>query len=132
MLKTAGSLSRVSWSDVTRRIFQEVDHFNFLKTVLGTQGYNGLFFPKPDSPCLYIKGNNGPDGCAIFFREDKFELLKTVTRVLEVWRVQSNQVSPLFEAAHSHEMCFTAPPGQTHRHASMRQDPLGSHSIDSC
>jgi len=82
-------------SDVTHGIFQEVDHFNFLKTVLGTQGYNGMFFPKPDSPCLYIKGNNGPDGCAIFFREDKFELLKTVTRVLEVWRVQSNQVSPL-------------------------------------
>ncbi|KDR21508.1 nocturnin isoform X2 [Zootermopsis nevadensis] len=72
---------------------QEVDHFNFLKTVLGTQGYNGMFFPKPDSPCLYIKGNNGPDGCAIFFREEKFELLKTETRVLEVWRVQSNQVA---------------------------------------
>jgi nocturnin len=71
-----------------------VDHFNFLKTVLGTQGYRGAFFPKPDSPCLYIKGNNGPDGCAIFFREDKFELLKVETRVLEVWRVQSNQVSP--------------------------------------
>jgi hypothetical protein len=101
-------------SDVTYRIFQEVDHFNFLKTVLSTQGYNGIFFPKPDSPCLYIKGNNGPDGCAIFFREDKFELLKTVTRVLEVWRVQSNQVSPLFEAVASHEMSFTAPPGQTH------------------
>lgn len=72
---------------------QEVDHFSFLKTVLATQGYNGCFFPKPDSPCLYIKGNNGPDGCAIFFREDKFELLQTVTRVLEVWRVQSNQVA---------------------------------------
>lgn len=72
---------------------QEVDHFNFVRTVLRTQGYNGMFFPKPDSPCLYIKGNNGPDGCAIFFREDKFEVLKTVTRVLEVWRVQSNQVA---------------------------------------
>ncbi|PNF20554.1 Nocturnin [Cryptotermes secundus] len=72
---------------------QEVDHFNFLKTVLGTQGYRGAFFPKPDSPCLYIKGNNGPDGCAIFFKEDKFELLKVETRVLEVWRVQSNQVA---------------------------------------
>jgi nocturnin len=80
-----------------------VDHFNFLKTVLGTQGYSGIFFPKPDSPCLYIKGNNGPDGCAIFFREDKFEVLKTVTRVLEVWRVQSNQVSPVSGAV-SREM----------------------------
>ncbi|XP_069701047.1 nocturnin isoform X3 [Periplaneta americana] len=72
---------------------QEVDHFNFLKKVLGSQGYSGMFFPKPDSPCLYIKGNNGPDGCAIFFRDDKFELLKAETRILEVWRVQSNQVA---------------------------------------
>jgi nocturnin len=89
-------------SDFTYRIFQEVDHFNFLKGVLGTQGYRGMFFPKPDSPCLYIKGNNGPDGCAIFFREDKFELLTTATRVLEVWRVQSNQVSPLCQAVVRH------------------------------
>ncbi|KAJ8867420.1 hypothetical protein PR048_031221 [Dryococelus australis] len=72
---------------------QEVDHFSFLKTILATQGYEGMFFPKPDSPCLYIKGNNGPDGCAIFYRKDKFELLKMETRVLEVWRVQSNQVA---------------------------------------
>ncbi|PSN54887.1 Nocturnin [Blattella germanica] len=54
-----------------------------LQSVLATQGYKGMFFPKPDSPCLYIKGNNGPDGCAIFFREDKFELLKMETRILE-------------------------------------------------
>lgn len=52
-----------------------------------------MFFPKPDSPCMYIKDNNGPDGCAIFFRSNRFELVKCETRVLEVWRVQSNQVS---------------------------------------
>lgn len=72
---------------------QEVDHFSFLKKVLGSQGYSGMFFPKPDSPCLYIQGNNGPDGCAIFYRNNKFDLLKLETRVLEVWRVQSNQVA---------------------------------------
>lgn len=74
---------------------QEVDHFNFLNHVLDTQGYTGMFFPKPDSPCFYIRGNNGPDGCAIFYRRDKFELLKTETRILEIWGVQSNQVSLL-------------------------------------
>nr|CAD7445236.1 unnamed protein product [Timema bartmani] len=74
---------------------QEVDHFNFLKKVLGSLGYSGMFFPKPDSPCLYIKGNNGSDGCAIFYRKDKLELLKMETRILEVWRVQSNQVAIL-------------------------------------
>lgn len=70
-----------------------MDHFNFLKQVLGTQGYKGMFFPKPDSPCLYINGNNGPDGCAIFYRDKKFDLLESDTRILEVWRVQSNQVA---------------------------------------
>lgn len=74
---------------------QEVDHFHFLTQVLGTQGYVGMFFPKPDSPCLYINGNNGPDGCAIFFRQNKFDLLKKESRVLELWRVQSNQVAVL-------------------------------------
>lgn len=72
---------------------QEVDHFKFLKTVLGTQNYEGVFFPKPDSPCLYISENNGPDGCAIFYKKDKLELLDYHTRILEVWRVQSNQVA---------------------------------------
>ncbi|KAJ8919962.1 hypothetical protein NQ315_006491 [Exocentrus adspersus] len=74
---------------------QEVDHFNFLSHVLDTQGYTGMFVPKPDSPCFYIHGNNGPDGCAIFYRQDKFELVKAETRVLEIWRVQSNQVALL-------------------------------------
>lgn len=72
---------------------QEVDHFNFLKTILSTQNYDGIFFPKPDSPCLYVKENNGPDGCAIFFKKSKYEITNYATRVLEVWRVQSNQVA---------------------------------------
>lgn len=72
---------------------QEVDHFKFLERMLGSQNYNGIFFPKPDSPCLYIQDNNGPDGCAIFYKRDKFELINFDTRVLEVWRVQSNQVA---------------------------------------
>ncbi|XP_054275285.1 nocturnin isoform X2 [Macrosteles quadrilineatus] len=74
---------------------QEVDHFKFLQKVLGTQGFSGTFFPKPDSPCMYIKGNNGPDGCAIFYNTERYELVKLETRILEVWRVQSNQVAIL-------------------------------------
>jgi len=71
---------------------QEIDHFKFFEKALGAMGYSGVFFPKPDSPCVYIKGNNGPDGCALFFRKERFELLHTDTRVIEVWKVQSNQV----------------------------------------
>lgn len=61
--------------------------------MLATISYEGIFFPKPDSPCLYITKNNGPDGCAIFFKKHKFDLVNFDTRVLEVWRIQSNQVT---------------------------------------
>lgn len=87
---------------------QEVDHFKFLQNILGSQNYEGIFFPKPDSPCLYIEENNGPDGCAIFFKRDKFELKSYETRILEVWRVQSNQVAiaaNLYVKALGREIC---------------------------
>lgn len=71
---------------------QEVDHFSFLDRYLSTQGFTGKFFPKPDSPCVYIADNNGPDGCAIFYNTDKYELVSNHSRVIEVWRVESNQV----------------------------------------
>ncbi|XP_039286262.1 nocturnin isoform X2 [Nilaparvata lugens] len=74
---------------------QEVDHFNYFQKTLSTQGFKGIFFPKPDSPCIYIKDNNGPDGCAIFYREDRFDLVRSENRILEVWTVQSNQVAVL-------------------------------------
>lgn len=61
--------------------------------MLDTQGYSGTFFPKPDSPCFYIDGNNGPDGCAIFYKKNKFELLLLQNKILDIWKVQSNQVS---------------------------------------
>ncbi|XP_045119502.1 nocturnin-like isoform X2 [Portunus trituberculatus] len=74
---------------------QEVDHFGYLEKVLARQGYRGVFMPKPDSPCLYLPNNNGPDGCAIFWDDNKFELVKKESRVVEVWHVQSNQVAIL-------------------------------------
>ncbi|XP_043189108.1 nocturnin-like isoform X2 [Amphibalanus amphitrite] len=87
---------------------QEVDHFKFFQKALGTIGYSGVFFEKPDSPCIYIKGNNGPDGCALFFRNERFELVRTETRVIEVWKVQSNQVvvlAILRDRRTGHEVC---------------------------
>jgi nocturnin len=71
---------------------QEVDHFSLLERALGSVGYSGRFVPKPDSPCIYLPENNGPDGCAIFYKNSKFSLISESKRVLEVWRVQSNQV----------------------------------------
>jgi len=75
---------------------QEVDHYSFLENALGSIGFQGMFLPKPDSPCIYLQGNNGPDGCAIFFNRSKFEMVRMETRILEVWHtVQSNQVALL-------------------------------------
>ncbi len=54
---------------------QEVDHFQFLQRSLSALGYRGLFLPKPDSPCLYLEDNSGPDGCAIFYNADRSEQL---------------------------------------------------------
>ena len=71
---------------------QEIDHFSFFRKALATLGYVGHFTPKPDSPCLYLADNSGPDGCAIFYKKDKFDLVTLDSRVLEVWNVQSNQV----------------------------------------
>ncbi|KAL0280748.1 UNVERIFIED_CONTAM: hypothetical protein PYX00_001957 [Menopon gallinae] len=90
---------------------QEVDHFRFLEAALGSIGYSGKFFEKPDSPCLYLADNNGPDGTAVFFRKSKFELISSHTRILEVWRIQSNQVSLaclLRERSTGEEICVAA------------------------
>lgn len=71
---------------------QEVDHFNFLRSSLKPLGFRGVFCSKPDSPCIYLANNNGPDGCALFFREDKFDLISASSRIIEIWKIQSNQV----------------------------------------
>ena len=76
---------------------QEIDHFMFLRKSLAALGYVGHFIPKPDSPCLYLANNSGPDGCAIFYKKDKFDLTKLESRILEVWKVQSNQVILFFK-----------------------------------
>jgi hypothetical protein len=66
---------------------------------LNSVGYSGRFRGKPDSPCLYLPGNNGPDGCAIFVRRARFQILSEHSRVLEVWRVPSNQVKSCAQIA---------------------------------
>ncbi|XP_065226016.1 nocturnin isoform X2 [Planococcus citri] len=76
---------------------QEVDHFEFLCRTLSTQGYAGIFCPKPDSPCLHVKDNNGPDGCAIFYLKERFDVIKTKKKVLPVWTISSNQVAIIIQ-----------------------------------
>jgi len=73
---------------------QEVDHFPLLERALSSLGYDGHFVAKPDSPCIYLPANSGPDGCALFYRRDQWEMVGQLhSRILEVWHVQSNQVA---------------------------------------
>jgi len=74
---------------------QEVDHYAFFNSMLGALGYSGIFFPKPDSPALYTENTNGPDGCAIFYKESSIEILNQETIVLKKSNdgILTNQVS---------------------------------------
>ncbi|XP_037112966.1 nocturnin isoform X2 [Syngnathus acus] len=73
---------------------QEVDHyFDTLQPVLGRLGYSSRFCPKPWSPCLDVEGNNGPDGCALFFDESRFEFLDCVSLRLSAMMIPTNQVA---------------------------------------
>lgn len=69
-----------------------MDHFKFLQSLLLPLNYEGIFHPKPDSPCLYFAGNNGPDGCAVFYKTNKYELITCGTQILKVWGADTNQV----------------------------------------
>ena len=55
---------------------EEVDHFSdFFEPRLKEKGFDGFFKPKTSSPCLRIAGNSGPDGCALFYKTEKFSCL---------------------------------------------------------
>lgn len=72
---------------------QEVDHYHdTLQPVLAGLGYHGNFCPKPWSPCLDVEGNNGPDGCALFFDHVRYDFLDSVNVRLSATKIPTNQV----------------------------------------
>ena len=82
----------------------QVDHFPLLERALSSLGYEGHFVAKPDSPCIYLPSNSGPDGCALFYKKDQWELMGEVhAKTLEVfkllmlaWQYVSCFISKLF------------------------------------
>lgn len=78
---------------------EEVDHYgDYFKPTLAQHGFEGFFLPKVGSPCLEFPGNNGPDGCAMFYRSEQFELLRKKDIVLRnVEGGDSHQVALLAE-----------------------------------
>lgn len=70
-------VQEISRSEADIVCLEEVDHYDdFFEPELTKQGFEGFFLPKCDSPCLLFPDNHGPDGCALFYRSTKFELLK--------------------------------------------------------
>ncbi|XP_063075663.1 nocturnin isoform X2 [Engraulis encrasicolus] len=73
---------------------QEVDHyFDTFQPILARLGYQSTFCPKPCSPCLHLANNNGPDGCALFFRRERFELMGFTHLQLAATHLHTNQVA---------------------------------------
>ena len=63
---------------------EEVDHYSdFFEPELASRGFEGFFLPKVDSPCLSFPDNSGPDGCAFFYRSEKFKLMKKKDVILK-------------------------------------------------
>uniref|UniRef100_A0A8C7XSL5 Nocturnin n=2 Tax=Oryzias sinensis TaxID=183150 RepID=A0A8C7XSL5_9TELE len=73
---------------------QEVDHYyDTFQPILARLGYQGSFLPKPWSPCLDVEPNNGPDGCALFYRRSRFMPKATAHLRLSALMLPTNQVA---------------------------------------
>ncbi|KAM9849630.1 nocturnin [Aulostomus maculatus] len=73
---------------------QEVDHYyDTFQPIMASLGYHGSFLAKPWSPCLDVEQNNGPDGCALFYRHSRFSLQTTAHMRLSAMMLPTNQVA---------------------------------------
>lgn len=73
---------------------QEVDHYyDTFQPIMSSLGYHGSFLAKPWSPCLDVEQNNGPDGCALFYRRSRFSLQATSHLRLSAMMLPTNQVA---------------------------------------
>ncbi|XP_029298059.1 nocturnin isoform X2 [Cottoperca gobio] len=73
---------------------QEVDHYyDTFQPIMASLGYQGSFLAKPWSPCLDVEQNNGPDGCALFYRSARFSLQATAHLRLSALMLPTNQVA---------------------------------------
>lgn len=92
-------LKEICRSEADIICLEEVDHFlDFFEPQLASLGFEGFFTPKNDSPCLQYQPNNGPDGCAVFFRSSKFSFIrKKEFRLKNEHQGVSNQVALLVQ-----------------------------------
>ena len=75
-------LDEIKRYDADAICLQEVDHYyDFFLPELRRLGYDGLYAPKPISPCLEVSKNC--DGCAIFVKRSKLRFISS-----EVFNIQ--------------------------------------------
>ncbi|KAK3578310.1 hypothetical protein CHS0354_004219 [Potamilus streckersoni] len=73
---------------------EEVDNFSFFQESLMNFGYMGIFYPKPNSPCMNVENNTGPDGCAVLYSTKHLILSESNSIVLQDESgLDTNQVS---------------------------------------
>ena len=93
---------------------EEVDQYEYLTEFLTKLGYVGVFFPKPDSPCLCQEKNSGPDGCAVFYQTKYVTLSQSNSIILQENGRQSNQVSIIAQFCTKGDNSSTFYVGVTH------------------
>eukprot|EP01038_Epipyxis_sp_PR26KG_P011923 gene11923-15955_t len=75
---------------------QEVDHYHdFFLEKLREKGYIGYFAPKPTSGCLDV--SNNADGCAIFVKSSKFNVISSEAKTLALSIAELNDAGELSE-----------------------------------
>jgi len=89
---------------------QEVDMYEQLSHKLSEQGYSGLWKGKPDSPTLRFAGNMGPDGSAVFYRNQAFKLVSKHAIAGDLNSVPTEPVHNLIRSA-GFESSFVAATG---------------------
>lgn len=101
--KDLGGFSRVTHGDIVwekrkNRLFKEItqydpdiitlqecDHYyDYFLPALSSEGYNGIYAPKPASACLEVSQN--ADGCCIFVKRNKIRICSSeVTVTMDVF-----------------------------------------------
>jgi len=86
---------------------QELDRFNdFFQPVLSKFGYDGIYSPKADSPCL--KFGFYSDGVAIFWKRDKF-ILTSSTKDHKIEPAGRDPVDVIYAVAKLQPKTFDGP-----------------------
>ena len=79
---------------------EELDSYEEFKPILHSIGYTSVFCPKYESSCLFMQTHVGPDGCAIFYKQNKFQINNLHCENIFVNESNQSQVFIILELRH--------------------------------